>query len=167
MRIDTHRPLSDARQGTATAARPASAPFAWLTVAAVLLMSGCSSGGGRAPTSVADACATLSTAVGEISEAVHTALSTARNPAEVQADLEGYAERVDALAQQAENPDVTVALADLSSKLGETAEASGKVPTDAAGDLDPDALAEQHTEIEESIEQINAVCSDQSGPTDG
>ena len=71
-----------------------------LVFAGVLLLAGSSAGGGTATPS-ADPCETLSNAVRDISNGVQNALAAA-DPAELQATLEGYTERVDELDQLVE-----------------------------------------------------------------
>jgi len=142
-------------------------PSATLAVAAALLLSGCSGSGGGGPSSIADACATLKTALAEVSDNVQGALEGTADPSEVQADLEGYAESVDALAERAENADVSEVLDTLSGKLSEVAAKVATLPTDADGKLDADATAEQQAAVEETVAKVNAACADNTVPTDG
>lgn len=128
-----------------------------LVFASALLLSGCSAGGGG-PTSAADACASVQAALRDVSNGAQNALASASDPDEVQADLEGYSERAAALAEKADNSDVAKALETLDAKLTEAAEAVGTLPTDAEGELDADAIAEQLTGIQEAVEKISVAC---------
>jgi hypothetical protein len=138
-----------------------------LAIAVALLLSGCSGSGGGGATSLADACATLKSALTEVSDDVQSALEGAADPSEVQADLEGYAESVDALAASAENADVSEVLDTLSGKLSDVAAKVATLPTDAEGKLDPDATAEQQAAIEETVAKVSAACTESTGGTDG
>ncbi len=128
-----------------------------LVFASALLLSGCSAGGGG-PTSAADACASVQAALRDVSNGAQNALVSASEPGEIQADLEGYSERAGELAEKAENPDVANALETLDAKLTEAAESVAALPTDAEGELDTDAIAEQLTGIQEAVEKISAAC---------
>ncbi len=139
-----------------------------LVLAGALFLSGCAAGGGTVPTSGADACATLQTALRDVSNGAQNTLAAAGTPAEIQTKLEGYSERAAALAEDAENPDVADALATVNEKLSEAAAAVGTLPTDAEGALDADAVAEQQTGIQEAVDKVKAACGEQSpSPTDG
>ncbi|KRC62523.1 hypothetical protein ASE14_01430 [Agromyces sp. Root81] len=131
-----------------------------LAFAAALVLSGCAADG-TAPTSVADACATIQDALRDLSNGAQNALASADDPAEIQATLEGYGERAGTLAEKADNPDSANALEALDATLSEAAVAVGALPTDPEGELDVDAMAEQQTEIREAVEKINAACATQ------
>ncbi|KAF2415436.1 hypothetical protein B2K11_20185 [Microbacterium sp. B35-30] len=72
-------------------------------------------------------------------------------------------ESVDTLAENAQNADVSGALGTLSEKLTEAAELAATLPTDADGEVDPSALADQKAAIEESVEKVNAACAEHTG----
>ena len=131
-----------------------------LVFASALLLSGCAAGG-TGPTSVADACSSVQAALRDVSNGAQNALASAGDPAEIQANLEGYSERAGALAEKADNPDVANALETLNAKLSEAAEAVGALPTDPDGELDVDAIAEQQTGIQEAVDKISAACATQ------
>ncbi|WP_344296131.1 hypothetical protein [Agromyces neolithicus] len=136
-----------------------------LAFAAALVLSGCALSGcaadGTAPTSVADACATIQDALRDLSNGAQNALASADDPAEIQATLEGYSQRAGTLAEKADNPDVADTLETLDMKLSDAAVAVGTLPTDAEGELDVDAIAEQQTEIQEAVAKISAACANQ------
>jgi hypothetical protein len=138
-------------------------PSAALVVVGALLLTGCSGTGGSGPTSIGDVCGTLKTALTEVSNDVEAALADAAEPSEVQANLEGYADAVDALAESAQNADVADALATLGEGLADAAAEVATLPTDAEGDLDPDVLSEQKAGIAEAVEKANAACTESSG----
>lgn len=130
-----------------------------LVCTGALLLSGCAAGG-TGPTSVADACSSVQAALRDVSNGAQNALASAGDPAEIQADLEGYSERAGTLAEKADNPDVVKALETLTAKLSEAAEAVGALPTDAEGEL-VDVTAEQQAAIKEAVEKISAACATQ------
>ena len=131
-----------------------------LVCAGALLLSGCAEGG-AGPTSVADACSSIQAALRDVSNGAQNTLAAAGDPAEIQAKLEGYSERAGALAEKADNPDVVNALETLNAKLSEAAAAVGALPTDAEGELDVDATAEQQAAIQEAVEKISTACATQ------
>lgn len=163
MRIRNRHQLAEGYDEVGSSMRRTTIPCAALVIASALLFAGCSSGGAGGPTSIADACASLKTALDEVSSAAQGALAGARTPSEVQSDLEGYVEQVDTLAENAQNADVSGALGTLSEELSEAAEFAATLPTDAEGELDPSALADQKAAIEESLEKVNAACSEHAG----
>lgn len=125
-----------------------------------MLLSGCAAGG-TGPTSVADACSSVQAALRDVSNGAQNALASAGDPAEIQANLEAYSDRAGALAEKADNSDVVNALETLDAKLSDTAQAVGALPTDAEGELDVDATAEQQAAIQEAVEKISAACATQ------
>jgi hypothetical protein len=163
MRIRNRHQLAEVHDEVGSSTRRTTIPRAALVIACALLFAGCSAGGAGGPTSIADACATLKTALDEVSTAVQSALAAARTPSELQSDLEGYVESVDTLAENAQNADVSGALGTLSEKLSEAAELAATLPTDAEGEVDPAGLADQKAAIEESLEKVNAACSEHTG----
>ena len=139
-----------------------------LVLAGALFLSGCAAGGGTVPTSRADACATLQTALRDVANGAQNTLAAVGTPSEIQAKLEGYSERAAALAEEAENPDVADALAAVNETLSEAATNVATLPTDAEGALDADAVAEQQAAIQEAADKVRAACGEQSpSPTDG
>ena len=132
-----------------------------LVCTGALLLSGCAAAEGGGPTSVADACSSVQAAIRDVSNGAQNALASADDPAEFQASLEGYSERAGELAEKADNPDVANALETLNAKLSEVAVAVGALPTDAEGELDVDATAEQQAAIQEAVEKISAACATQ------
>ena len=138
-----------------------------LVCAGVLLLSGCSAGGGTPPTSVADACATVQTALRDVSNGAQNTLNAVGSPTELQSSLEDYSARATALADEAANADVADALATVSEKLSEAAASVATLPTDAEGELDTEAVAGELTTIQEAVDKVNAACTEDSNPTDG
>jgi len=130
-----------------------------LVLVGALFLSGCAAGGGAGPTATADACATLQTALRDISNGAQNTLASAGTPSEIQTRLEGYSERAAALAEGAENPDVAAALSAVDEKISDVAAAVATLPTDADGALDTDAVAEQQTAIQETVDEVKAACS--------
>ncbi len=136
-----------------------------LVLAAGLLLSGCASGGGTSPTTGADACATVQSAVRDISNGVQNTLAAASTPSEIQAKLDDYSARVVALEEKAENPDVADALAKVDEKIAEVSAAVGTLPTDADGAIDAEAIAEQQAGIQEAADKLKTACAGKTDST--
>jgi hypothetical protein len=129
-----------------------------LVFAGALLLSGCSAGGGTATPS-ADPCETLQTAVRDISNGVQNALAGA-DPAELEATLEGYSERVDALDVLAEGDSAVSDIVDsLDAALAKATEFAATLPTDAE-DIDSEALAEQQEAIQDAASRVKEACAE-------
>ena len=129
-----------------------------LVFAGVLLLAGCSAGGGTATPS-ADPCETLSNAVRDISNGVQNALAAA-DPAELQATLEGYTERVDELDQLVEGDGAASDVIDsLDAALARATEFAETLPADAE-DIDSEAVAEAQAEIQEAASGVTDACAD-------
>jgi TolA-binding protein len=138
--------------------RRAVVPSAALALVGLSVLSGCSGTAAETKTSIADACTGLKETVAEVSTTLQSTLSEARSPSELQADLERYMERVDSLAEKAQNPEVSGALATLSEALVGASDAVATLPTDAEGEVDPGALTEQRTGIQDAVDKVDAIC---------
>ena len=136
-----------------------------LVLAGALLLSGCASGGGTSPTTGADACATVQSAVRDISNGVQNTLAAASTPSEIQTKLNDYSARVVALEEKAENPDVADALAKVDEKIAEVSAAVGTLPTDADGAIDAEAIAEQQAGIQEAADKLKTACAGKTDST--
>ena len=129
-----------------------------LVFAGVLLLAGCSAGGGTATPS-ADPCETLSNAVRDISNGVQNALAAA-DPAELQATLEGYTERVDEQDLLVEGDGAASDVIDsLDAALARATEFAETLPADAE-DIDSEAVAEAQAEIQEAASGVTDACAD-------
>lgn len=136
-----------------------------LVLAGALLLTGCASGGSAGSTPKVDACATVQSAVRDISNGAQNTLAAAGTPSEIQAKLEDYSARVVALAEKAENPDVADALAKVDEKLAEVSAAVGSLPTDEDGAIDAEAIAEQQAGIQEAADKLKTACSATDAPS--
>ena len=129
-----------------------------LVFAGVLLLAGCSAGGGTATPS-ADPCETLSNAVRDISNGVQNALAAA-DPAELQATLEGYSERVDELDATVEGDGAAADVIDsLDAALTKATEFAATLPTDAE-EVDSEKVAEAQAEIQEAASGVTEACAE-------
>ncbi len=128
-----------------------------LLFAGALLLAGCAAGGGTATPS-ADPCETLSTEVRDISNGAQNTLAAGGDPAEMQSALEGYAERVDALLEEADAA-VSEDLEAFHESLHEAAEFAATLPSDPEAEVDAEAVAEQQTAIQEAATGVNEACT--------
>lgn len=139
---------------------------AMLVLAGALLLTGCASGGGTtSPTTGADACATVQSAVRDIANGAQNTLASAGTASEIQAKLDDYSARVVALEEKAENPDVADALAKVDEKIAEVSAAVATLPTDADGAIDGAAIAEQQAGIQEAADKLNTACAGKTDST--
>ena len=130
-----------------------------LVFAGALLLSGCTAGGGTA-TPTADPCETLGNAVRDISNGVQNALASA-DPAELQATLEGYSERVDELDQLVEGDGAAAdVIGSLDAALAEATEFVATLPTDAE-EVDSERVAEVQAEIQEAASGVTEACAEE------
>jgi hypothetical protein len=131
-----------------------------LLFAGALLLSGCAAGGGGAEASAsADPCAAVRTEVRDVSNGAQNALASGDDPADVQASLEGYSERVDALDKTSgDDQSVSEALDALGVAIDDAAEFASTLPTDPDAEVDADAVAEHQTAIQEAAAEVSSVC---------
>jgi hypothetical protein len=133
-----------------------------LLLAGALLLSGCAAGGGGAEASAsADPCAAVRTEVRDVSNGAQNALASGDDPADVQASLEGYSERVDALDKTSgDDQSVSDALDALGVAIDDAAEFASTLPTDPDPDaeVDADAVAEHQTAIQEAAAEVSSSC---------
>lgn len=135
-----------------------------LVFAGALLLSGCAAGGGGAePT--ADACETVRSEVRDISNGAQNTLAAGGDPADVQASLEGYSERVLSLDETGgDDQELSASLEALVEKLDEAAAFAETLPSDPDAEVDADAVAEHQTAIQEAAAEVGTVCT---GDTEG
>lgn len=129
-----------------------------LVFAGALVLSGCASGGTAEPT--VDACDAISSEVRDISNGAQNTLAAGGDPSEVQSGLEGYSERVGALAEEAaDDTGVTDALGALGEQLDGAAEFASTLPSDPEAEVDGEAVAEQQAAIAEAATGVNDACA--------
>ena len=130
--------------------------------ACALPLSGCAAGGGGAEASAsADPCAAVRTEVRDVSNGAQNALASGGDPADVQASLEGYSERVDALDKTAgDDQSVSDALDALGVAIDDAAEFASTLPTDPEAEVDADAVAEHQTAIQDAASAVGEACTD-------
>ena len=131
-----------------------------LLFAGALLLSGCAAGGGGAEASAsADPCSAVRSEVRDVSNGAQNALSAGGDPSDVQASLEGYGERVDALDKTAgDDESVSEALDGLGTALDDAAEFASTLPTDPDAEVDADAVAEHQTAIQDAASEVGTAC---------
>ncbi|MDQ0894519.1 ABC-type glycerol-3-phosphate transport system substrate-binding protein [Agromyces ramosus] len=131
-----------------------------LLFAGALLLTGCAAGGGGAEASAsADPCEAVRVEVRDISNGAQNALTAGGEPADVQASLEGYSERVDALDESAGDDEaVSDALEALGEKIDDAAEFAATLPAAPEAEVDADAVAEHQTAIQESAAEVTSAC---------
>ena len=130
-----------------------------LVFAGALLLAGCAAGGGTATPS-ADPCETLEDAVRDISNGIQNALAAA-DPAELQATLEGYSERVDELDELAvDNNAVSEVIDSLDQALTAATEFAATLPSDPE-EVDADAVAERQAAVQEAAAEVTAACTEE------
>jgi len=94
-----------------------------------------------------------------VSNGAQNALSAGGDPSDVQASLEGYGERVDALDKTAgDDESVSEALDGLGVALDDAAEFASTLPTDPDAEVDADAVAEHQTAIQEAAAEVSSSC---------
>jgi hypothetical protein len=134
-----------------------------LVFAGALLLSGCAAGGGGgAGEAGADDCDTVRSEVRDISNGAQNALASGGDPSEVHDSLEGYSERVDALAEEADDA-VADALEALDEKIDEAADFAETLPSDPEAEVDADAVAEHQTAIQEAATEVGNACGGTEG----
>jgi hypothetical protein len=129
-----------------------------LLFAGALLLSGCAAGGGGGEASAsADPCETVRVEVRDVSNGAQNALTAGGDPAEVQATLEDYSERVAAI--EADDDAVTEALGAFGAEIDAAAEFAATLPADPEAEVDADAVAEHQTAIQEAAAEVTSVCA--------
>jgi hypothetical protein len=123
-----------------------------------LLFTGCAAGGGGE--AAAGGCDTITSDVRDISNGAQNALAAGGDPSEVKSTLEGYSERVDALAEEADDA-VAESLDALDESIDEAADFAETLPDDPEAEVDAEAVAEQQANIQEAADGVNAACSDE------
>jgi hypothetical protein len=132
-----------------------------LVFASAFLLSGCAASGGGGEAS-AGGCETVRTEVRDISNGAQNALAAGGDPSEVQTALQGYSERVDALAEEADGT-VSDAVKALGEKIDEAANFATTLPTDPEAEVDSAAVAEQQTGIQEAAAKVTNACGSTQG----
>lgn len=133
-----------------------------LVFASALLLSGCAAGGGGGA-ATADPCEAVRTEARDISNGAQNTLAAGGDPADVQAAIEGYSERVTTLGETTSD-EVSTALEGLSGALDEAAEFAATLPSDPEAEADADAVAEHQTAIQEAAAEVGSACT---GDTEG
>ena len=96
----------------------------------------------------------------DISNGVQNALASA-DPAELQATLEGYSERVDDLDQLVEGDGAAAdVIGSLDAALAEATEFVATLPTDAE-EVDSERVAEVQAEIQEAASGVTEACAEE------
>lgn len=126
-----------------------------LVFAGALLLSGCAAGGGGE--AGAGGCDTVRSEVRDISNGAQNALAAGGDPSEVHDALEGYSERVDALAEEADDA-VSDALEGLDEAIDEAADFAETLPSDPEAEVDAEAVAEHQTAIQEAATEVTNAC---------
>jgi predicted ArsR family transcriptional regulator len=131
-----------------------------LLFAGALLLSGCAAGGGGAEASAsADPCETIRVEVRDISNGAQNALTAGGDPADVQASLEDYSERVDSLDETGgDDQEVSDALDALDEAIDDAAEFAATLPSDPEAEVDADAVAEHQTAIQDAAAEVGTAC---------
>ncbi|MEV1128273.1 hypothetical protein [Agromyces sp. NPDC049794] len=127
-----------------------------ITLAGVLLLSGCAAGG-TGGEAAADSCETVRAEVRDISNGAQNVLSAGGDPSEVQSALEGYSERAGELAEGADD-DVAGAVEGLGEKIDEAADFAETLPSDPEAEVDAEAVAEHQTAIQEAAAGVADEC---------
>jgi hypothetical protein len=133
-----------------------------LVFAGALLLSGCAAGGGGGGEAGADGCETVRSEVRDISNGAQNALAAGGDPTEVHDALEGYSERVDALAEEADDA-VSDALDALDEAIDEAADFAETLPSDPEAEVDAEAVAEHQTAIQEAASEVTNACGGTEG----
>jgi hypothetical protein len=136
-----------------------------LVFASALLLSGCAAGGGGA-TATADPCEAVRSEVRDVSNGAQNALAAGGDPADVQATIEGYSERVTTLGETTTD-EVSTALEGLSGALDDAAEFAATLPSDPEAEVDADALAEHQTAIQDAATEASSACTSDTEETEG
>ncbi|MBT2500659.1 hypothetical protein J7E25_16295 [Agromyces sp. ISL-38] len=132
-----------------------------LVFAGALLLTGCATGGGGGGGETAtDACETVRSEARDISNGAQNALAAGGDPSDVQAAMEGYRERVDAIDKTAgDDAGLSDALEALGEKLDEAAAFAATLPSDPEAEVDADAVAAQQEGISEAAAEVTAGCT--------
>ena len=139
-----------------------------LVLASALLLSGCAAGGGGGATDAADPCEAVRTEARDISNGAQNTLAAAGDPADVQAAIEGYSERVASLDEAGgDDQALSDALDALNEKLDEAAAFAETLPSDPEAEVDADAVAELQTAIQEAAAEVASVCTSDTDETEG
>jgi len=136
-----------------------------LVLASALLLSACAAGGGAA-TATADPCEAVRTEARDISNGAQNTLAAGGDPADVQAAIEGYSERVTTLGETTSD-EASTALEGLSGALDEAAEFAATLPSDPEAEVDADAVAEHQTAIQEAAAEVASACTSDTDETEG
>jgi hypothetical protein len=130
-----------------------------LLFAGALLLTGCAAGGGAEASASADPCESVRVEVRDISNGAQNALTAGGDPADVQAALEGYSQRVDDLDESAgDDTAVSDSLDALDDAIDEAAEFAATLPADPEAEVDAEAVAGHQTAIQEAAAEVTSAC---------
>lgn len=131
-----------------------------LVFASALLLTGCAAGGGGGGEAAAGSCEEITAEVRDISNGAQNVLASGEDPADVKSTLEGYSERVDDLAESADDA-VAESLDALDERIDEAADFAETLPDDPEAEVDAEAVAEQQNGIQEAAVAVSDACSDE------